>query len=524
MALQVRGRLGPGGRAVLDALERLAAGDLDWNHDGLDAAAAGSGDTARAARALVALHGQLAAATAAAETLASGGGDVLQPAGTDRLGLALGQALAHQHEAAAVVSALAAGQLDVTVSGGAAGLLVDVGRLAVFMRKLAGVTEAIAEGDFSTPVWQVSESDALGRNLVAMQTYLKDVSWAAERIASGDLTVEIVPRSERDLLGTSFARMVSGLRRVVGDVAGAAGLITASSTRLADSGDSTGAAVREIAHAVSQVAGLTAARATDADVTAPAVDVTEAIRRLGARSTEIGGIVETITAISGQTNLLALNAAIEAARAGEQGRGFAVVAEEVRKLAEESKQSAVAITDLVSTIADETHHVVALAEADSVRSEGRAKAVAAANEGFDSIGGSVEEITTTAQALRETAEALDRLVGDFRLAPPGVPFRCALDADWTMEAIGVGIQQLTGYPASDFIGNRVRTFASVIHPSDAGEVDRVVGAAVRRRESYVLEYGIVDRHGQTHRVREHGRPAITREDAVAWLDGVLFPI
>ena len=65
-----------------------------------------------------------------------------------------------------------------------------------------------------------------------------------------------------------------------------------------------------------------------------------AIRELGAKSEQIGGIVATITGIAEQTNLLALNAAIEAARAGEQGRGFAVVAEEVRKLAEESQAAA----------------------------------------------------------------------------------------------------------------------------------------------------------------------------------------
>lgn len=82
------------------------------------------------------------------------------------------------------------------------------------------------------------------------------------------------------------------------------------------------------------------------------------IERLSGRSQEIGGILDTISQLTGQINLLALNASIEAARAGEHGRGFAVVAGEVKNLAHQSEAATIKIAQLIEEIQNDTTHAV----------------------------------------------------------------------------------------------------------------------------------------------------------------------
>jgi len=90
------------------------------------------------------------------------------------------------------------------------------------------------------------------------------------------------------------------------------------------------------------------------DIKDSASQTARSISILTGRTEEIGRTLNVITDIASQTNLLALNAAIEAARAGDAGRGFAVVAEEIRKLAEDSRKSAIEIEKIIGDVQKDT--------------------------------------------------------------------------------------------------------------------------------------------------------------------------
>ena len=276
----------------------------------------------------------------------------------------------------------------------------------------AGTRACGPSGGAATPANGVVISDDLLRRLVCRSD---DLALAAE-----DLTDSLA------LIGNT-AR----------ESAEAAVLATSASTRVTAEAGSVAGAARQMAQAMGEVAS-SAAEATR--VTAEAADVTgqvrESVGRLVASTSQIDGVVSTVSAISDQTRLLALNATIEAARAGQAGKGFAVVADEVKQLAGETGTATSRITGQLGQLASDADAVrTAVERIGEVleRVDMLQQTIAAAVEQQTAA---IAEITRSAADAAQAADGLDRALGDSAGA--------AATADQALERARTWLERLGG--------------------------------------------------------------------------------
>jgi methyl-accepting chemotaxis protein len=302
---------------------------------------------------------------------------------------------------------------------------------------LAEITAAagrIASGDTEVIIASNGRRDEVGRltgAFATMVTYLQNMAAISGQVAGGDLTVTATPVSGRDILGNAFAGMIGNLRKInqevrngVNVLASSASQILASTTQIASGMSETATSVSETTATVEEVrqtAQLSAEKSRNVSENARKAaliaeqgnaavtesmeginhikvlmeTVADSVVMLSEQTQAIGEIITVVNDLAQQSNLLAVNAAIEASKAGEQGKGFAVVAQEIKSLADQSKQATEQVRTILSDIQKATGKSVLAAEQVSKAVAGSVKQAAESGE----------SITMLAEAIGESSQA-----------------------------------------------------------------------------------------------------------------------
>jgi methyl-accepting chemotaxis protein len=189
-----------------------------------------------------------------------------------------------------------------------------------------------------------------------------------------------------------------------------------------------------------------------------ATDSAEAvIRGLGARTEEIGAILDVIDDVADETNLLALNAAIIAAQAGEHGRAFSVVADEIKELADRVLVSTKEIGGLIRSVQGEAGNAIGAIEEGS-------RMVASGVERSADAGLSLEEIT---RSSRESGRHIAEIVSAVREQTKAASHVVGL-----MDRVRDGVDQIVAAGSEQDRGNEVVYRSSVTMSEAAQQVRR----------------------------------------------------
>ncbi len=310
-------------------------------------------------------------------------------------------------------------------------------------------------------------TDSFKEAAETLQMYINELSRGLGEVANGNFNIstDVEFKGDFKALDVAIVQITDSLSQTLGQIREASEQVALGSAQMAESAQSLAEGATDQAGAVEEltatIQNITEAvvgsseKADESHRNAEAFEIeaeksnedikslNQAMERINDTSKEIAKIIAAIEDIASQTNLLSLNASIEAARAGEAGKGFAVVADQIRKLAEQSAQSAIDTRKLIETsigevdnggiiTKDTAEHLDKVMEGldeillavGGVRraSDKQAVAMKEIEKGVEQISqvvesnsAAAEETSATSEELSAQSESLNSLIDHFKL-------------------------------------------------------------------------------------------------------------
>ena len=314
--------------------------------------------------------------------------------------------------------------------------------------------EEIAAGRLVSREFEISRTDEVGvlsASFSRMHARLAEMVGQMKSVAAGDLRQTCVPRGPDDEMGEALAAMVGSLKKTTGRIAESASTLAVVAAELSDEVAQLQTGTTESAAAIGQTAAtLEQVRQTARLTNQNADGVVDNARRggtlaeegrervedismamnqirdrmdfiaqhalqLNERNQKIGEIIAAVNDLADQSNILAVNASIEASKAGEEGKGFVVLAQEIRKLAEQSKQSTREIRVILEEIQKATSAAVLATDEGSkavAKGEEQARLVREAILRLAAgVAGSAQSAVVIANSAKEQLIGMDQTSG-----------------------------------------------------------------------------------------------------------------